>query len=195
MIENLKLTAPHILDLIKDQLIGGGGIPDENGNAHPDSLVWEAEKQYNAKHGTYWYRFFRPNDPFVGGTEKVYYATFTTVTEEELLALGSAITVKTREMIAIFGWICDIDLGRAGYLQIKKHGTVKQELHPRIVWRQQKPDNMYIDLDTVIYGVENEVFNFIVYNGYGADRSGIVIPIMFRIASRSALNLDKNLDI
>jgi len=117
----------------------------------------------------------------------------TTVTEEHILAnaTGVPITVPTGEAAASFGWICMSDLGRAGYLHVKKEGVVKSELPARVVYRQQNPDHYYVDLDTVIFGEENAKIDYVIYNGNAFDVSAIVIPILFRIASRAALNLEK----
>lgn len=190
MIGNLIKEAPHIWKLIRNELIGNDGTPGDGGRAL-GGYVREAEKKHNAEPGTYWYRFFRPDDSLVGGTAKTYYATFTTVTEENVLATGSVMTVPTGEAAAIFGIICLLDLGEDGYIQIKKETVTKVSIPALIPYRQQNPTGYYIDLDTVIVGEENAKLDFVTYNGHGADRAGIVIPLMFRIATRSALNLER----
>lgn len=191
MIADLIFEAPHIWKVIRNELIGNGGKPDANGDA-VGGFVRTTEKKNNARKGEYWYRFFRPDDSMIsGGTAQDYYAEFTTVTEESILATGSVVQVPTGEAVASFGWICNIDLDAGGYLLVKKEGVTKSEIPARIVWRQKDPKHYYVDLDTVIFGEENARIDYIAYNGYGSDRSGIVIPIMFRIASRAALNLEK----
>lgn len=190
MLGNLIFEAPHIWKLIRDQLIGNGGKPDKNGNAL-GGFVRQTEIKHNAQPGSYWYRFFKPTDPMItGGTAYTYDATFTTVTEEDLLALV-IVTVPTGEALASFGWICMVDLGRAGYLLVKKEGVVKSELPARVAYRQQNPEHYYIDLDTVIFGEENAKVNYIIRNGNPFDVTDVCIPILFRIASRAALNLEK----
>ena len=191
MLGDLIFEAPHVWKLIRDQLIGNGGKPDANGNA-AGGFVRDTELKHNAQTGTYWYRFFRPEDKMItGGTTKQYYATMTTVTEENILATANVVTVPTGEAAASFGWICMADLGRAGYLHVKKEGVIKSELPARIVYRQQNPSHYYVDLDTVIFGEENAKIDYVIYNGNAFDVSAIVIPILFRIASRAALNLEK----
>lgn len=190
MIGNLIKEAPHVWKLIRNELIGSDGTPGDNGRAL-GGIVRATEQKHNAEPGSYWYRFFRPDDALVGGTAKQYYATFTTVTEEHLLAASAAMTVPTGESAAIFGIICMLDLGEDGYIHIKKETVTKVSLPALIPYRQQDPEGYYVDLDTVIVGEENAKLDFVVYNGHGADRAGIVIPIMFRIATRSALNLER----
>ena len=191
MLGDLIFEAPHIWKLIRDQLIGNGGKPDANGNALA-GFVRDTEIKHNAQAGTYWYRFFRPEDPMInGGTTKQYYSTMTTVTEENILSTGNVVTVPTGEGAASFGWICMSDLGRAGYLHVKKEGVTKSELPARIVYRQQNPDHYYVDLDTVIFGEENAKMDYVIYNGNVFDVAAICVPILFRIASRASLNLEK----
>lgn len=191
MIGNLIFDAPHIWKLIRHQLIGNGGQPDANGNA-VGGFVRQTEIKHNAQQGSYWYRFFKPDDSMIsGGTAKTYDATLTSVTEENILATGAVVTVPTGEAMASFGWICMADLGRRGYLRVKKEGVVKSEVPARIVYRQQDPEHYYIDLDTVIFGEENAKIDFVIYNGNAFDVTDVVVPIMFRIASRAALNLEK----
>jgi hypothetical protein len=191
MIGNLILEAPHIWKLIRHELIGNGGKPDADGNA-VGGFVRQTEIKHNAQSGSYWYRFFKPDDPMIsGGTAKTYDATLTTITEENILATANVVTVQTGEAVAVFGWICHADLGRRGYLHMKKETVLKSELPARIVYRQQDPDHTYVDLDTVIFAEENAKLDFVIYNGNAFDVTDIVIPIMFRIAPRAALNLEK----
>lgn len=170
-------------------------------NGHPDKMaiikekllefVFKTEKKANAKHGSYWYRPFRPNDKGIGGTAKTYYATYTASTEEELLALGSTITVPTAYAYAIFGHYLDGDLGDAGYIRIKKNNVLKVEIPARKIYQAKDPKHMYLDFDHVFFMQENETFNYIVYNvnASGNDMICMALPIMFIIASKAALNL------
>lgn len=191
MIGELIYKAPHVWKLIRELLIGNGGRPDGNGNA-VSGFVRDTEIKHNATPGEYWYRFFRPNDPMItGGTEKQYYSTLTTITEENILSTGNVVTVPTGEAAASFGWICKMDLGRAGYLHIKKESVIKSELPARVVFRQQNPEHYFVDLDTVMFGEENAKLDYVIYNGVPADMTGVCVPILFRIASRAALNLEK----
>ena len=191
MIGDLIFEAPHVWKLIRHQLIGNDGRPDPNGNAI-GGFVRDTEIKHNAEPGEYWYRFFRPDDPMIsGGTAKVYYSTLTTVTEENLLSLGAVVTIPTGEAAFTCGWICKMDLGRAGYLHVKKETVVKSELPARVAYRQQNPKHYYVDLDTAIFAEENAKLDFVIYNGCPSDMTGVCIPLMFRIASRAALNLEK----
>jgi len=194
MLGTLIFEAPHVWKLIRDQLIGNGGVPDGEGNA-VGGFVQDTERKNNAQSGDYWFRFFRPDDPMIDrstiGSAQDYYAEFTITTEEEILASTFPITVSTGESVVIFGIICNFDLGKAGYIRIKKENVLKVEVPARVPWRQQNPPHYYVDLDTVIYGRENARINFIVYNATPSTMTGIVIPIMFRIATRAALNLER----
>ncbi len=195
MLGNLILEAPHIWKLIRHQLIGNNGKPDELGNA-AGGFVRKTEVKNNAQQGSYWYRFFKPDDPMISsGTTKTYDALISLgasyTVEENILSTGAVVTVPTGEAMASFGWICMVDLGRTGYLHVKKEGVLKSEIPARIVYRQQDPDHYYIDLDTLIFGEENAKIDFVTYNGNAFDVTDICIPIMFRIASRAALNLEK----
>ena len=191
MIQNLMFEAPHMLKLVKNELIGNNGVPEKGTGFAKEGYVRAAEQQYNVTRGSYWYRFVRPEDPFIGGTTKTYHVTFTTVTEEQIFALGISFnTVPTAEMWVCFGWYCELDLGKAGYLHIKKHGVLKDEIPARIVFRQQRPDFLAINLDRVVFGVQNDELQFITYNGLASDRTGLCFPILYRIAPRAALNLE-----
>lgn len=190
MIGTLIFEAPHMWKLIRELLIGNGGRPAGDGSAL-GGFVRDTEIKNKANPGTYWYRFFKPDDSMItGGSAQDYYATLTTVAEENILATGNVITVPTGEAAASFGWICLADLGKAGYLRVKKEGIVKSELIARVAYRQQNPDGYFFDLDTVMFGEENAKLDYIIYNGNPFDISAIVIPILFRIASRAALNLE-----
>jgi len=166
---------PELMGIIKNQLI---------------KYVRHSEKKYNAQPGSYWYRFFRPDDPGLGGTAKTYYATYSNGAEENLLALGAAITVPTANSYVTFGWYCDMDFTDAGYLRVKKQGVMKQELLARVPYESVSPKYLYLDFDMVIYAQQQEIIDFVAYNGFGADQIGFCFPFMFRIASKSALNLD-----
>lgn len=193
MIGNLKLEAPHIWKLIRDQLIGNGGTPDGAGDA-AGGIVRDAEKRYKAEKGDYWYRFWRADDPMVytGGVAYTYSATYSTAAEEDLLALDNPITVSNAEAILSLGWYCELDLDQKGYLKIQKEGVVKSSIPARVVWRQQHPEHFYIDLDCVIKAWEGARVHYKIFNGFGHDMIGVVIPLLFRIASRSILNLEKS---
>ncbi len=190
MLGTLIFEAPHVWKLIRDQLIGNGGSPDKNGDA-VGGFVRATEIKNNAAPGTYWYRFIRPNDTVVGTTQYQYDVTCTTVTEEKIFASAAVLQVPTGESTACFGWYCDVDLGQNGYLRILKEGVEKSLLIARVVWKQQNPPHFYFDLDTVIFAEENASVDYLAYNAYGSDRVGHVFPLLFRIASRAKLNLEK----
>lgn len=191
MIAPLMFEAPHVWKLIRNELIGNGGQPGKNGQAL-GGYVRQTEIKHNAEPGSYWYRFMRPEDPMIsGGTAKQYYSTFTAVTEENILSTGADVTIPTGEAAASFGWICMVDLGEDGYLDVKKETVLKSRIPARLAWRQQNPEHYFVDLDTTIFAEANANIDFVTYNGNAGDRTGIVIPIMFRIATRSALNLER----
>jgi hypothetical protein len=179
MIGNLIKEAPHMWTVIKDLL---------------KLYVNEAEKRYGAPKGSYHYRFMRPDDSMIsGGTQYTYYATMSTAAAEDILATAAVLTVQTREAIMSCGWYLDTDLDMGGYLLVQKEGVTKSELPARFVWRQKKPDHFYLDLDTIVYAEENARLRYITYNAFGADRVAISLPILFRIAPRAALNLERSL--
>lgn len=175
MLSMLLNKYPELMGILKTQLL---------------RYVGHSEKKYNATPGSYWYRFFRPDDSGLGGTAKIYYATFTSATEENFMALGSAITVPTANSFVSFGWYCDVDLGDSGYLHVKKQNVLKSELLARVPYESKNPRYLYLDFDNIIYVQQQELIDFVVYNGFGADQIGMVFPFMFRIASKSALNLE-----
>lgn len=190
MIGTLIFEAPHVWKLIRDQLIGNGGQPDENGDAL-GGFVRQTEIKNNAPKGTYWYRFIRPNDSVVGSTQYQYDVTCTTSTAEHLFAIATVLQVPTGEATAYFGWYCDVDLGQNGYLRVLKENVEKSLIIGRLVWRQQNPRHYYFDLDHVIFAEENATVDYQAYNAFGSDRTGHVFPLLFRIASRAKLNLEK----
>jgi len=191
LIGNLKLEAPHIWKLIRNELIGNDGVPDANGNA-VGGIVREAEKRYNAEPGEYWYRFFRPDDPMItGGTAKLYAYSMTAVTEEDILAGGQPVVVQTAEAIISVGWYLDTDLDQKGYLLIKKETVDKILIPARIVWRQQNPNHYYVDLNNIITAFETARIRYITYNGFAWDLTAISIPLLFRIAPKAVLNLER----
>lgn len=175
MLSILLNEFPELMGIIKSQLI---------------KYVAYAEKKYNATQGSYWYRFFRPEDSGLGGTTKVYYATFNNGAEENFLALGAAITVPTANAYVSFGWYCDMDFTDAGYLRVKKQNIIKSEILARAPYESVSPKYLYLDFDGIIFGQQQESLDFIAYNGFGADQIGFCWPFMFRIASKSALNLE-----
>lgn len=149
-----------------------------------------AEEKYNATPNSYWYRFFRPNDAGIGGTEYQYYATMTDSDEEHLLAQSSAITVPVANAYVSFGFYIDADFGKGGYVQVEKQGVTKFEIPARKIYLQDDPQHLYIDFDHVVSGFQQEKLDFIFYNEFGADQICFAFPFMFRIASKSALNLE-----
>ena len=152
--------------------------------------VAEAERRYNASAGSYWYRFFRPNDNGLGGTNKVYTATYSNGAEENFFALGASITVPVANAYVVFGWYNDADYGVGGYLNIDKQGVEKMLVHARVPYQNKNPRYLYLDFDSVIVGWQQEILDFVAYNEFGADHINMCFPFMFRIASKSALNLE-----
>ncbi|KKL52515.1 hypothetical protein LCGC14_2284710 [marine sediment metagenome] len=152
--------------------------------------VAEAERRYNYSAGSFWYRFMRPNDPELGGTDKVYTATFSNTAEENILATAATITVPVSNAYVSFGWYNDADYGVGGYLRVTKQGVEKSLIHARVPYQSKNPKYLYIDFDSVIVGWQQEILDFIAYNEFGADQINMCFPFMFRIASKSALNLE-----
>jgi len=191
LIGNLKLEAPHIWKLIRNELIGNNGVPGENGEAL-GGIVHEAEVKYNAEPGEYWYRFLRPDDPmFTGGTKQVFAYAMVATTVNDIFAGGQPVVVQTAEAIISFGWYLDSDLDQKGYLLIQKE-TVDKILTPaRIVWRQQNPDHYYIDLNNIIKAFETARVHYKIYNGFAWNVTAIALPLLFRIASKPVLNLER----
>jgi len=148
-----------------------------------------AENKYNADPDSFGYRFFRPEDPEIGGTAKQYYATHTAVTEEHLLAKATPITVPTANAYVSFGWYCDFDPAQTGYFRVLKQDVVKSELLARVVYEAKNPKHVYLDFDHVIYTEAQEKVDYIIYNGQAFDQIGIAIPLMYRIADKEALGL------
>ena len=155
-----------------------------------EQVCKEAERRYNTKPGSYWYRFFRPDDNGIGGTANTWKATMTSAVEEHLLAQATAITVPDANAYVSFGWYLDADLGYSGYLRVLKQDVIKQEIPARAVYEVQNPKHLYLDFDNIIVGVNQEKLDFIIYNGFGADQICFAFPFMFRIATKSALNLE-----
>lgn len=155
-----------------------------------ESVVQEAERRYSSPPGSYWYRFFRPDDNGIGGTANVWKSTMTSAAEEHLLAVATALTVPDANAYVSFGWYCDADLGVGGYLRALKQDVVKSEIPARAVYDVDNPRYLYLDFDNVIVGYNQEKLDFITYNGFGADQICFCFPFMFRIATKSALNLE-----
>lgn len=149
------------------------------------------ERKARAEPGTYWYRPFRPDDPGIGGTANTFFATFTASTREHLLAQATALTVPTANAYVSFGWYIDFDPGNGGYVEALKQNVIKSQLPARMIYQSPEPAHMYLDFDHVIFGEEQDLIDFIVYQAHdtGNDQIGFALPIMFRIGSRSALNL------
>jgi len=148
------------------------------------------EKKYNEPVNSYHYRFFKPDDPGIGGTANQYYATMSNGAEEHLLAQASAITVPTANAYMSFGWYVDADLADSGYLRVLKHNVIKQEILAIKPYQSANPKYLYLDFDSVIFSQQQELVDYIIYNGFGADQICMAIPFMFRIASKAALNLE-----
>ncbi len=176
MLSMLINKYPEIMNIIKRKL---------------KTYVAEAERKYNATAGSYWYRFVRPNDPGVGATNKLYSYTYTTSAEENLfVTIAAAITVPVSNAYVIFGWYLDADFGVGGYLRIEKLGVEKSLIHSNQAWLAKNPKHLYLDFDHIIVGWQQETLNPVAYNEFGADQICMCFPFMFRIASKSALNLE-----
>lgn len=175
MLSMLINDFPEIMNIIKRKL---------------KVYVAEAERRYNSSPGSYWYRFFRPNDPGIARTALTYTYTYTTANEEQLLQGAAVLTVPVSNAYVIFGWYNDADYGVGGYLRITKQGVNKSLVHARVPYLSKNPKYLYIDFDAVIVGWQQEVLDIICYNEFGADQVNMCFPFMFRIASKSALNLE-----
>jgi hypothetical protein len=158
---------------------------------HLIAIVKESERRYNAPPGSYWYRFFKMDDAILsGGTARTWEQTFTTTDEEEIIAGTAAIAVPVSMTVAVFGWYCDFDPFAAGYARIAKNGVNKWEMPLRMIYEQQNPRHLYIDLDTVIVGYQQDKLDMYTYQETGGNQIGLSFPFMFVIASKSKLNLD-----
>lgn len=148
-----------------------------------------AERKYNADPGSYGYRFFRPDDPQIGGTKLQYYASYTATTPIHLLANATAITVPAANAYISFGWYLDFDPGQAGYLHILKQDVIKSEVIARTVYEAKNPKHVYLDFDHIIYTETQEKVDYLIYNGQAFNQIGVGIPLMYRIADKEALGL------
>ena len=152
--------------------------------------VAEAERRYNYSAGSFWYRFVKPNDPAIGATDKLYSYTFSNTAEENIFQSAATVTVPVSNAYISFGWYCDADYGVGGYLRVTKQGVEKSLIHARVPYHAVNPKYLYIDFDAVIVGWQQEILDFLAYNEFGADQIHMCFPFMFRIASKSALNLE-----
>jgi hypothetical protein len=175
MLSILVNKFPEIMNLIKLHLV---------------AIVRESERRYNAPIGSYWYRFFRMEDNGINGTAKTWEQTYTTADEEELIAGTAASSIPVSNTYAIFGWYCDFDPTEAGYVRIAKNGVTKWEMPLRVIYGQENPRHLYIDIDTVIVGYQQDKVEVFTYQETGGNQIGLSLPFMFRIASKSALNLE-----
>lgn len=177
MLSMLVNNFPEVMNIIKKHLI---------------AIVKESERRYNATPGSYWYRFIRMDDVqlFSGGTARTWEQTFTTADEEEVIAATGAIPIAVSNTAVIFGWYCDFDPFAGGYARIAKNGVTKWEMPLRVIYEQQNPKHLYIDLDTVIVGYQQDKLDIMTFQETGGNQIGLSLPFMFRIASKSALNLD-----
>lgn len=158
-----------------------------------EQYVKATEKRSRSAPGSYWYRFFEPDDPGLAGTAQTWSFTFTASTRENVITKGSALTVPTANAFVYFGWYCDFEPGTGGYLETLKNGVVKSLIPARIVYNAKNPKHVYLDLDHVLFGEEQEIIDFVTYQDHvsGNDQIGMCFPLLFRIASRSALNLEE----
>lgn len=157
-----------------------------------EHYVKMTEKRTRAAPGSYWYRFFEPDDPGISGTAQTWSSTFTASTVEHMLAQSSQITVPTANALVYVGWYCDFEPGTGGYLEVNKQNVTKSLIPARLVYNAKNPKHVYLDLDHVVFGEENELVDFRTYQDHvsGNDQIGLCFPLLFRIASRSALNLE-----
>ena len=102
----------------------------------------------------------------------------------------AAIPVPVSTTIAIFGWYCEFDPSASGYARIDKNGVNKWQIPLRVVYEQANPKHLYVDLDTVIVGYQQDLIAPITYQETGGNQIGLSFPFMFVIASKSKLNLE-----
>lgn len=175
----LQNKYPHIISLMKEQL---------------ENYVRRTEDKARATSGSYWYRFFEPGDPTSTGTlgtAQTWYSTFEYQTREHMLAAAAAITVPTGNAYVYFGWYLDFEPGTGGYVEALKQDVVKSLIPARLIYDAEEPRHVYLDFDHVIFGQENEIIDFIIYQDHvsAASQIGLGFPLLFRIASYEALGL------
>lgn len=154
------------------------------------AYVAEAERRYNSSVGSYWYRFLRPDDAGIAQTIHLYTYTYSNGAAEHLLEMAAPLTVPVSNAYVSFGWYVDADFGNGGYLQVKKQGVVKSEILALKPYLNENPKYLYLDFDSIVVGWQQEILDFIAWNAFGADQICMCFPFMFRIASKSALNLE-----
>lgn len=154
----------------------------------------EAEQMYRTPKDSFGFRFFRPDDPGIDGETDKYTGMY--YNNKEIHLLGSC--DKNHRCVPIcntwvyFGWTCNVNLGNDGYLEVKYNGVIKSKINAQIVYTQQYPQHMYLDVQHFRKFYQNDDVEFITYNGSNVDIIGKIHPILYRISSKHALNLQGN---
>jgi len=132
-------------------------------------------------------RLMRPDDQVIGGTAETYAAEYTNVTDEYLLAQAAALRIPIGQGVLSLGWYADMDLGANGILEVDLENIKRQEVMARFVYKMDM--NVYVEPQQVVFGKENDLFAWIVYNAAGVDMTGVIFPFAFLIG----LPVDKSL--
>jgi len=148
------------------------------------------EDKYRCQKYEMGFRFFKPDDPGISMTCNQYDYTYTTVTEKNLLSQSRPMTVPYRDAYVYLGWYCNTSLGKGGYLKFHKHHVTKNCIDADVVYLQQNPEHYFFDVNHITLLMEMDVAGFITYNANDYDVHGKIYPILYRIATKAALNLE-----
>lgn len=157
--------------------------------------VIETEIRANQTKGSFGFRPIRLDDVGINGS--TWENTYEPKMSNSVGDIGESrqlLSVPASNAWVYFGWFTDTDLGINSDFSFYHEGVLKSKISSTFVYNCENPAHTFIDIQNIISIRENSRIEFRVYNDNKNIITANVIPILYRIAHLSALNLFKKSD-
>lgn len=144
---------------------------------------------YKAKRLEYGYRWLRPEDQILGGTEYVYYQAYADgTTFQRVINHTSPTRIPTGQAIAHLGFYCGANLGIAGMLRVDLNNQKKIEIPANIVYDMKY--HTLVPLKSSMFFSLNDQVSWNLLQNTGVAITAIVWPIAHVIAPLAQIGLN-----
>lgn len=144
---------------------------------------------YKEKRQEYGYRWLRPEDQILGGTEYVYYRAYADSSSfQRVINHTSPTRIPQGQAIAHLGFYCDADLGVSGMLRVDLNTQKKIEIPAEVVYNMKY--HTLVPLKSSMFFALNDAVSWNLLQNTGAAVTAIVWPLAHVIAPLAQIGLN-----
>lgn len=152
------------------------------------SDMW-SDPIYKAKRLEYGYRWLRPEDQVLGGTEYTYYYAYADSTSfARVINHTSPTRIPQGQAVAHIGFYCNANMGVAGMLRVDLNNQKKIEI-PAIIVYEMKYHTL-VPLKNSMFFHLNDQVSWNIKQNTGAAITAIVWPLAHVIAPLAQIGLN-----